>query len=35
MPDGAGFAFYDLAPGEESFRDAVIAGLSRTPKSLP
>jgi L-histidine Nalpha-methyltransferase len=35
MPDGAGFAFYDLAPGEESFRDAVLAGLSRTPKSLP
>ena len=35
MPDGDPFAFYDLAPGEESFRDAVIAGLSRTPKSLP
>ena len=35
MPDGAGFAFYDLAPGEESFRDAVLAGLSRQPKALP
>jgi L-histidine N-alpha-methyltransferase len=35
MPDGAGFAFYDLAPGEENFRDAVVAGLSRAPKSLP
>jgi L-histidine Nalpha-methyltransferase len=35
MPDGAGFAFIDLAPSEESFRDAVLAGLSRAPKSLP
>ena len=35
MPDGVGFAFFDLAPGEESFRDAVIAGLSRAPKSVP
>jgi dimethylhistidine N-methyltransferase len=34
MPDGS-FAFYDLAPGEESFRDAVLAGLSQHPKSLP
>jgi dimethylhistidine N-methyltransferase len=34
MPDGS-FAFYDLAPGEESFRDAVLAGLSQRPKSLP
>jgi dimethylhistidine N-methyltransferase len=33
--DGATFAFHDLAPGEESFRDAVIAGLGRTPKALP
>jgi dimethylhistidine N-methyltransferase len=32
--DGS-FAFIDLAPGEESFRDAVLSGLSRTPKSLP
>ena len=29
------FAFHDLAPGEESFRDAVIAGLSRDPKTMP
>jgi L-histidine Nalpha-methyltransferase len=33
--DGPGFAFHDLAPGEDSFRDAVLAGLSDTPKSLP
>jgi L-histidine Nalpha-methyltransferase len=35
MPDGASFAFHDLAPGEDSFRDAVLAGLSDSPKSLP
>ena len=35
MPDGPAFAFHDLAPSEESFRDAVLAGLSRVPKSLP
>jgi dimethylhistidine N-methyltransferase len=35
MPDGAGFAFLDLAPSEESFRDAVLAGLAAKPKSLP
>jgi len=35
MPDGASFAFHDLAPGEDSFRDAVLAGLSTSPKSLP
>jgi dimethylhistidine N-methyltransferase len=35
MPDGATFAFHDLAPGEDRFRDAVLAGLSDTPKSLP
>ena len=29
------FAFHDLAPSRESFRDAVIAGLSRDPKTLP
>ena len=28
MPDGALFAFHDLAPGQDSFRDAVLAGLS-------
>jgi len=33
--DGAGFAFHDLAPSEESFRDAIVNGLSREPKSLP
>ena len=35
MNDAAGFAFHDLAPGEESFRDAVLAGLGREPKTLP
>jgi L-histidine N-alpha-methyltransferase len=35
MPDGASFAFHDLAPGQDSFRDAVLAGLSNVPKSLP
>ena len=29
------FAFHDLAPGEESFRDAVLKGLGRNPKSIP
>jgi L-histidine N-alpha-methyltransferase len=29
------FGFHDLAPTEESFRDAVAAGLSREPKALP
>ena len=27
--------FHDLAPSEESFREAVLAGLSREPKTLP
>ena len=31
----ASFTFHDLAPGEESFRDAVLRGLGRTPKSIP
>ena len=31
----AAFAFHDLAPGEESFRDAVFAGLAGEPKTLP
>jgi L-histidine Nalpha-methyltransferase len=35
MADGAEFGFHDLAPGEESFRDAVFAGLGQEPKSLP
>ena len=29
------FAFHDLAPTEESFRDAVLAGLAHQPKTLP
>ncbi|HKS88959.1 MAG TPA: L-histidine N(alpha)-methyltransferase [Stellaceae bacterium] len=33
--DGGEFAFHDLLPGEESFRDAVLAGLGAQPKSLP
>src|SRR5260370_3808789 len=33
--DGAVAAFYDLAPSEESFRDAVLAGLGNAPKTLP
>ena len=35
MAEGDVFGFHDLAPGEENFRDAVFAGLQRTPKSLP
>jgi len=35
MKNGARFAFHDLAPGEESFRDAVLAGLERAPKRIP
>jgi L-histidine Nalpha-methyltransferase len=35
MPDGSSFIFHDLAPGEDSFRDAVLAGLSTKPRSLP
>jgi dimethylhistidine N-methyltransferase len=35
MLGGARFAFHDLAPGEESFRDAVLCGLSRPRKSIP
>jgi dimethylhistidine N-methyltransferase len=33
--DGAVAAFHDLAPSEESFRDAVLAGLGHQPKTLP
>jgi dimethylhistidine N-methyltransferase len=29
------FTFHDLAPGEESLRDAVLKGLGRNPKSIP
>jgi dimethylhistidine N-methyltransferase len=35
MRDDARFAFHDLAPGEESFRDAVLAGLARPKKAIP
>jgi L-histidine Nalpha-methyltransferase len=35
MINGARFAFYDLAPGEESFRDAVLNGLGRAQKAIP
>jgi dimethylhistidine N-methyltransferase len=34
MGDGALAAFHDLAPAEESFRDAVLAGLSRPRKEI-
>ena len=33
--DGGGFAFHDLAPSEDNFRDAVLAGLGGEPKTLP
>jgi L-histidine Nalpha-methyltransferase len=33
--DDTAFAFHDLAPSEENFRDAVLAGLGRAPKTLP
>jgi dimethylhistidine N-methyltransferase len=35
MMDEARFAFHDLAPGEESFRDAVLNGLARPRKAVP
>ena len=35
MRGGARFAFYDLAPGEESFRDAVLSGLGCARKRIP
>jgi dimethylhistidine N-methyltransferase len=35
MRDQARFAFHDLAPGEESFRDAVLHGLARPRKAIP
>src|SRR6516164_2417187 len=35
MINGARFAFHDLAPGEESFRDAVLNGFGRDRKSIP
>ncbi len=33
--DGGVFTFHDLAPSEESFRDAVFTGLAQEPKALP
>ena len=33
--DGGVFTFHDLAPSEESFRDAVLAGLGHEAKTLP
>jgi dimethylhistidine N-methyltransferase len=35
MQDEARLAFLDLAPGEESFRDAVLHGLARSRKAIP
>jgi L-histidine Nalpha-methyltransferase len=35
MLNGEPFAFHDLAPGEESFRDAVLNGFGRGRKSIP
>jgi L-histidine N-alpha-methyltransferase len=33
--DGGAFAFHDLAPSEDNFRDAVLAGLGQKPRTLP
>jgi dimethylhistidine N-methyltransferase len=35
MRRSARFAFHDLAPGEESFRDAVLSGLGCARKRIP
>src|SRR5215471_18366209 len=35
MRGSARFAFHDLAPGEESFRDAVLSGLGCARKRIP
>src|SRR5215467_8205950 len=35
MRRSARLAFHDLAPGEESFRDAVLSGLGQARKSIP
>ncbi|HTZ81172.1 MAG TPA: L-histidine N(alpha)-methyltransferase [Stellaceae bacterium] len=35
MRDGSLAAFLDLAPVEESFHDAALAGLSRSEKAIP
>jgi uncharacterized SAM-dependent methyltransferase len=34
MSDAA-FEFHDLAPAAENFREAVLGGLGRQPKTLP
>jgi dimethylhistidine N-methyltransferase len=35
MMNGTRVAFHDLAPGEESFREAVLSGLARAWKAIP
>jgi dimethylhistidine N-methyltransferase len=35
MINGVLLTFHDLAPGEESFRDAVLNGLGRDQKAIP
>lgn len=35
MMNGTRVAFHDLAPGEESFREAVLTGLARPWKAIP
>jgi dimethylhistidine N-methyltransferase len=35
MAEGAHFTFHDLGHAQESFRDAVLAGLRRPKKSIP
>jgi dimethylhistidine N-methyltransferase len=35
MIKGPHFAFHDLAPGEENFRDAVLSGLSHARRAIP
>ena len=35
MISGTRFTFHDLAPGEETFRDAVLRGLGGATKSIP
>src|SRR5271166_5272400 len=35
MVNSTRIAFHDLAPGEESFRDAVLKGLGAAQKAIP
>jgi uncharacterized SAM-dependent methyltransferase len=35
MTKGPHFTFHDLAPGEESFRDAVLNGLAQGLRAIP